>query len=376
MKRFIKQMLCSSLLCAGINPHYNAHQTYIYQNNLDYHIRRAAQEQLSAQGFGPYNIPDRLHADLEQKLNTAKQTLQNLLMQRNNTYLDIFDISTVLTPLIQSFIENLRSLVHNYQLDAEITNAIRTYMNSRGINPDAIPAHAYAEYTSRIESIKNNLHDIMYKENRSYVCTYEIEKTIRDHMTTFIGRIRNTQNAPQYNWWDFFFNVQQQIIPPYQPSPSAPLEEPIQQSFDTNKIMHYELEQKILDVAYSVLRSHNIDPDKVPARVVADYSEKIQAAMRRLRDTMNATGRDHVWKNEAEQIMSQELQSVIDKIRYRGEQCSICLENYRTGQRVGLLSCGHVFHKDCVYNWLNNYQKTCPLCRANNVIVSQIENVP
>jgi len=200
-------------------------------------------------------------------------------------------------------------------------------------------------------------------------------------MTAFVGRIRNTQSIPQFNWWDFFFNTQQQTtIPPYQqPIPSAPLEGPTEnftpQSFDTNKIMHYEVEQKILDIAYSVLRSHNIDPDKIPARVVADYSEKIQIAMRRLRDTMNTTGRNHIWKHEAEQIMNQELQSVIDKIHYRGETCSICLENYRTGQRVGLLSCGHVFHKDCIYKWLNNYQKTCPLCRAANVIVSQQENV-
>jgi hypothetical protein len=65
----------------------------------------------------------------------------------------------------------------------------------------------------------------------------------------------------------------------------------------------------------------------------------------------------------------------VDKINYKGETCSICLDNYRPKQRVGILSCGHVFHKDCIYQWLG-YQKTCPLCRAENVIVAQMEDVP
>ena len=40
------------------------------------------------------------------------------------------------------------------------------------------------------------------------------------------------------------------------------------------------------------------------------------------------------------------------------EPCPICLEE---GSNVRL-SCGHVFHKDCVNLWFHE-QPTCPVCR-------------
>jgi len=42
-------------------------------------------------------------------------------------------------------------------------------------------------------------------------------------------------------------------------------------------------------------------------------------------------------------------------------ECSICLEQFSKNRPV-TLSCGHIYHKNCIKNWLKN-NDACPLCR-------------
>ena len=44
--------------------------------------------------------------------------------------------------------------------------------------------------------------------------------------------------------------------------------------------------------------------------------------------------------------------------------CSICLETTDTDAPLVQLACGHVFHRECVREWLCRTQATCPNCRA------------
>ncbi len=43
-------------------------------------------------------------------------------------------------------------------------------------------------------------------------------------------------------------------------------------------------------------------------------------------------------------------------------ECSICLEEYRSDDRVAVLPCNHVFHLNCVRDWVGMHNN-CPLCR-------------
>ena len=48
-------------------------------------------------------------------------------------------------------------------------------------------------------------------------------------------------------------------------------------------------------------------------------------------------------------------------------ECTICLGEFRAGDRVGDLSCGHVFHVDpCLKKWIVR-RNHCPLCQARLV---------
>jgi len=44
--------------------------------------------------------------------------------------------------------------------------------------------------------------------------------------------------------------------------------------------------------------------------------------------------------------------------------CSICMEEYCGTKPIVKTACGHIFHKQCLKNWLQ-VDKTCPLCRSD-----------
>ena len=49
--------------------------------------------------------------------------------------------------------------------------------------------------------------------------------------------------------------------------------------------------------------------------------------------------------------------------------CSICQEVIYPVEKIKVLECKHIFHKDCIETWFK-ITKTCPLCRES------IEHIP
>ena len=53
-----------------------------------------------------------------------------------------------------------------------------------------------------------------------------------------------------------------------------------------------------------------------------------------------------------------------DKNKYsENYQCIICMEEFENNENIKLLPCDHIFHKNCIKQWLLK-QKTCPFCKA------------
>ncbi|KAK5232600.1 hypothetical protein LTR47_006489 [Exophiala xenobiotica] len=52
----------------------------------------------------------------------------------------------------------------------------------------------------------------------------------------------------------------------------------------------------------------------------------------------------------------------------RGERCLICLSDYASSEEVRRLDkCQHVYHRECIDEWLTTGRNSCPLCRGQGV---------
>ncbi|XP_068170164.1 E3 ubiquitin-protein ligase RNF128-like [Antennarius striatus] len=44
--------------------------------------------------------------------------------------------------------------------------------------------------------------------------------------------------------------------------------------------------------------------------------------------------------------------------------CAVCIESYKAGEVVTVLTCDHIFHKNCIEPWLLE-RRTCPMCKCD-----------
>jgi hypothetical protein len=49
------------------------------------------------------------------------------------------------------------------------------------------------------------------------------------------------------------------------------------------------------------------------------------------------------------------------------DECVICFEDFQPEDLVAIISCGHVFHRECAVQWLAQPRQRCPLCRRDLV---------
>ncbi|KAK1315681.1 E3 ubiquitin ligase BIG BROTHER [Acorus calamus] len=60
----------------------------------------------------------------------------------------------------------------------------------------------------------------------------------------------------------------------------------------------------------------------------------------------------------------------LETVRYDGsgadeeEVCPVCLQSLVVGEDIQRTTCGHLFHGECIFRWLER-SRTCPVCRFN-----------
>ena len=52
-----------------------------------------------------------------------------------------------------------------------------------------------------------------------------------------------------------------------------------------------------------------------------------------------------------------------DKLKNSNEECLISLQKLKKDDDVVLLPCEHIFLKEPILKWINNFSYTCPKCR-------------
>jgi len=68
------------------------------------------------------------------------------------------------------------------------------------------------------------------------------------------------------------------------------------------------------------------------------------------------------FRRDNEQVTLEEMDDEMEQ----GERCAICLVRLEPGVIVGDLSCPHVFHKECLKDWLPR-RNACPLCQQTDI---------
>ncbi len=54
--------------------------------------------------------------------------------------------------------------------------------------------------------------------------------------------------------------------------------------------------------------------------------------------------------------------------------CAICTDDYTAPDHVTVLSCGHIFHTNCITEW-GKYKPECPLCRQRIPVLQTTEKI-
>ncbi|XP_038726104.1 probable E3 ubiquitin-protein ligase RHA4A isoform X1 [Tripterygium wilfordii] len=63
-----------------------------------------------------------------------------------------------------------------------------------------------------------------------------------------------------------------------------------------------------------------------------------------------------------------------EETRTRESQCCVCLGEFELKEELlQVPSCKHVFHSDCIHNWLHS-NSTCPLCRCSVIPTIKLLN--
>ncbi|XP_034731400.1 E3 ubiquitin-protein ligase RNF128a [Etheostoma cragini] len=52
--------------------------------------------------------------------------------------------------------------------------------------------------------------------------------------------------------------------------------------------------------------------------------------------------------------------------------CAVCIDSYKAGEVVTVLTCDHIFHKTCIEPWLLE-RRTCPMCKCDILTALGVE---
>jgi DNA mismatch repair ATPase MutL len=69
-------------------------------------------------------------------------------------------------------------------------------------------------------------------------------------------------------------------------------------------------------------------------------------------------------KNDFEELKTIMLTNENIK-EYEDKSCIVCLEQYKVKDKLKILSCEHIFHENCIYQWLCKEKISCPICRKD-----------
>jgi hypothetical protein len=71
-------------------------------------------------------------------------------------------------------------------------------------------------------------------------------------------------------------------------------------------------------------------------------------------------------EDESKQGLPKEMIEKVIRMKMgkSGQDCSVCSDGFKRGEKIRKLPCKHIFHEKCIMPWLESHS-TCPNCRFN-----------
>ena len=124
--------------------------------------------------------------------------------------------------------------------------------------------------------------------------------------------------------------------------------------------------------------------NKARRKILILMNERARANMRIIEeennnmDIDNAENLEEINKEKLDQLFSTKMAEHLYKSEYNqyGGGCSICLENFKKKSKVSMTPCKHVFHFNCIKDWLYKNAKNpkCPNCNKE-VLANEESNI-
>jgi len=138
---------------------------------------------------------------------------------------------------------------------------------------------------------------------------------------------------------------------------------------DVLNIVHFALHIKILhdENLYFQLNSTIVHLYDTEIKLLYDIYSKLNINIH----INSISYTDHIEEVVNNKYNKKDVSNIISKFKskeYKGKndkhQCTVCLENIKKGENITKLDCEHIFHTDCINEWVSR-DNTCPCCRVS-----------
>jgi hypothetical protein len=139
---------------------------------------------------------------------------------------------------------------------------------------------------------------------------------------------------------------------------------PIQSPFSEFVTQHYEYSSRMEN---SEENSEEEEDEHIPAVQIDMRTsvEDLYNLLNLLQNVINSAS------NHMEDVTITTDEKSLDKIqktkitKEMSEKCTICMDDMKEGEEYYNLTCRHIFHIDCIKEYLLNYNHMCPLCKED-----------
>ena len=168
---------------------------------------------------------------------------------------------------------------------------------------------------------------------------------------------------------------QTQLQPPQSPQPQVqPQQQLIQNSLIQNEKTINKIQQKPREVKVLAYQNKSLlDLQQTYNKSIENININMTLLMQNrnlinlIFNYLNSSNLQEI-EEESEELQQLSLEEFnklpIQKITDQEDiECAICIDKFEKENEIIKLNCNHIYHKDCIKNYLLNYNNKCPMCR-------------